>query len=141
MASYLLSRWRYAAFDDEVAIDDEVSYLVDHEVAAVVGHEAVVVADQAVEAAVHVVVVVGRAAVPAVAFSVDLVSSVLVVLALIDADFVVALNCWFYQMVELFAFGLTLDLVNYVSVFDFISLTPYVNVNDSKGCNVGSATN
>lgn len=53
MASYLLSRWHYAAFDDEVSIDDEVSYLADHEVAVVV--------DQAVEVAVHVVEVVGHA--------------------------------------------------------------------------------
>lgn len=52
MASYLLSRWHYAAFDDEVSIDDEVSYLADHEV---------VVVDQAVEVAVHVVEVVGHA--------------------------------------------------------------------------------
>ena len=105
MASYLLSRWRYAAFDDEVSIDDEVSYLADHEVAVVVDHEVVVV-DQAVEVAVHVVEVVGHAVDlvmgPAVAFSVDLVS-VLVVLALVDADFVAAL---IYQMVELLlAFG------------------------------------
>ena len=111
MASYLLSRWHYAAFDDEVSIDDEVSYLADHVVAVVVDHEVVVV-DQAVEVAVHVVVVVDHAVDHlvtdlVVAFSVDLVS-VLVVLALIDADFVAALNC-FYQMVELFAFGF-LDL-------------------------------
>lgn len=108
MASYLLSRWHYAAFDDEVSIDDEVSYLADHVVAVVVDHEVVVV-DQAVEVAVHVVKVVDHAVVvvdPALAFSVDLVS-VLVVLALIDADFVAAL---IYQMVELlFAFGF-LDL-------------------------------
>ena len=109
MASYLLSRWRYAAFDDEVSIDDEVSYLTDHEVAVVVDHEVVVV-DQAVEVAVHVVEVVGHAVDlvmgPAVAFSVDLVS-VLVVLALVDAGFVAAL---IYQMVELLlAFGF-LDL-------------------------------
>ena len=108
MASYLLSRWRYEAFDDEVVIDDEVSYLVDHVVVAVVGHEVAVVADQAVAVAVHVVEVVDHAVGHlvtdlVVAFSVDLVS-VLVVLALIDADFVAALNC-FYQMVELFAFG------------------------------------
>ena len=49
----MLSRWHYAAFDDEVSIDDEVSYLADHEVAVVV--------DQAVEVAVHVVEVVGHA--------------------------------------------------------------------------------
>ena len=42
----MLSRWHYAAFDDEVSIDDEVSYLADHEVAVVVDHEVVVV-DQA----------------------------------------------------------------------------------------------
>ena len=105
MASYLLSRWRYAAFDDEVVIDDEVSYLVDREVVAAVGHEVAVVADQAVEVVDHGVDHLVTDLV--VAFSVDLVS-VLVVLALIDADFVAALNC-FYQMVELFAFGF-LDL-------------------------------
>ena len=111
MASYLLSRWRYAAFDDEVVIDVVVSYLVDRAVVAAVGHEVAVVADQAVEVAVHVVVVVDHAVDHlvtdlVVAFWVDLVS-VLVVLALIDADFVAAL---IYQMVELlFAFGF-LDL-------------------------------